>query len=82
MLPKNSKTVKQCYVLYWQNKKAWEFLQLISPYLQIKKSQADILILGYPKTKRTARKLTDEQLLDRAQLKSQITDIKNIEYLQ
>jgi len=76
------KGIRQCYTLSWSCKKAITLLKELVPFLTVKKSQAELLILGYTTHKRDGRSSSNTCLQQRVQLQSQLTEIKHEEFIQ
>ena len=53
---------RPCYQWELTHSKASEFLQLILPYLRLKRPQAELAILFQASMSRSTRRLTDEQI--------------------
>jgi len=82
-LGKTSKSsARQCYVLTWQCKKMITLLKVLTPFLTVKKAQAELVIMAYDTFKRDGRKLSDTIIANRVQLQSQITELKKEQFIQ
>lgn len=77
-----AKTPRKCFVIAWQCKQAIALLKQLTPFLMVKKAQADLAIMGYETYKRDGRKLSDDILTKRAQVQFQLTELKNETYIQ
>lgn len=78
---KSGKGGRQCYTLAWSCRKAMEFMKLLSPYLVVKKEQVDLVLTNW-ESHTNGKRLTEFEIEARAQIISQVSEMKRVEYLQ